>query len=293
MNSGAAFTSTWFLAGLLCLTAACASNDAERDRVPDTPAAALGPAPFLAAAAIGVSDMDRSFDFYTRVLGMALRQERAIDGFVKQKVLHFAGGKASDVALMSYVDGQPHNYTRNPVKLVFYAPSARALIDAIRGEGLQIIAEPSAQPAFDNAVVAFARDPDGYVLEIVEDAASSVAYLGAIGIGVSDLERSTEFYTRVLHLETRGGVIQIPGVWNEVILRYPNSRGSAVVLMHYTDGTARNYTNNPVQLAFGVSDTASSLAAIEREGLEVLETQIGLALARDPDGYTLELVPAP
>jgi catechol 2,3-dioxygenase-like lactoylglutathione lyase family enzyme len=301
MNTGDRFTITPLVAGLLCLTAACSSSDAEQASVPERPEAALGPAPFLAAGAIGVSNMARSFDFYTRVLGMALRHEGSIPGFVKQRVLHFPAGKASDVVLMEYVDGQPHNYTRNPVKLVFYAPSASALIEAIRNEGLQIIAEPAVQPAFGNVVVAFARDPDGYVLEVVEDSASPVPYLGAIGIGVSDLDRSTDFYTRVLHLEPRGSVIQIPNVWDEIILRYPNSKGSAIVLMHYTDGSTRHYTNNPVKLALGVTDTPSTLGDIEREGLDVLappalidrnETQTEIALARDPDGYTLELVTA-
>jgi catechol 2,3-dioxygenase-like lactoylglutathione lyase family enzyme len=295
------------IAGLSCFAAACSSDEKQAFDAPDAsaprgPEPTLGPPPFFAAGAIGVSDLDRSFDFYTRVVGMALRYERTIPGLVKQKVLYFPNGKASDVVLMSYIDGQQHNFTKNPVKLVFYAPSATALIEGIRGEGLQILAEPVAQPAFGNVVVGFARDPDGYVIEVIEEAAASVPYLGALGIGVSDLDRSIDFYTRTLHLVPQGAVIQVPNVWDEIILTYPNAKSSAVVLLHYTDGSTRNYTNNPIKLALGVSDTLAAVAEIEREGHGVIAQpsaadlngkQASVALVRDPDGYTLELIGAP
>ena len=72
----------------------------------------LGPTPFFAAGAIGVSDLDRSFAFYSSVFGMALRYQNELPGYARQKVLHFPGSKASDVVLMTYDDGQPHNYTK-------------------------------------------------------------------------------------------------------------------------------------------------------------------------------------
>ena len=178
----------------------------------------------------------------------------------------------------------------------------RILIEGIRAEGLQILAEPVAQAAFGNVVVGFARDPDGYVLEFIEDASLTVPYLGATGIGVSDLQRSIDFYTRVLHMQPSGGVIQVPNVWDEIILTYPSGKSSAVVLLHYTDGSTRNYTNNPVTLVHGVPDARVTAQDIEREGLEVASapakvlrngTEAVIGSARDPDGYTLELVTAP
>jgi len=301
MSSKAKFRAVLFAIAVPSL-AACSSSDPPEAPSSAPPVGSLGAAPFFAAGAIGVSDLDRSFDFYSRVLGMKLRYEHIVEGVAKQKVLHFPSSKASDVVLFNYVDGQPHNYNRNPVKLVFYAPSATALIDGIRAEGLQILAEPVAQPAFGNVIVGFARDPDGYVLEFIEDPSLKVPYLGATGIGVSDLERSIDFYTRVLHMEPQGGVIQVPNVWDEIILVYPSGKSSAVVLLHYTDGSTRNYTNNPIALVHGVTDARAAVADIEREGLEVLSppaiadrngTRTLVGRARDPDGYTLEFVTAP
>jgi catechol 2,3-dioxygenase-like lactoylglutathione lyase family enzyme len=301
MSWKANFPSLLFAIAAPVLTA-CSSSDPPEASNSAPPAGTLGAAPFFAAGAIGVSDLDRSYDFYSRVLGMKLRYEHTVEGVAKQKVLHFPNSKASDVVLMNYVDGQPHNYNRNPVKLVFYAPSATKLIEDIRAEGLPILAEPVAQPAFGNVIVGFARDPDGYVLEFIENISLTVPYLGATGIGVSDLDRSIDFYTRVLRMEPQGGVIQVPNVWDEIILVYPSGKSSAVVLMHYTDGSMRNYTNNPVALVHGVTNARAALAEIEREGLDVLSPaaiadrnglRTEVARARDPDGYTLELVTAP
>ena len=58
--------------------------------------------------------------------------------------------------------------------------------------------------------------------------------LGAMGIGVSDLDRSVDFYRRVLGME-QIGKLRLPEM-DEVLLGYNRSRGPALVLMHYTDG---------------------------------------------------------
>jgi lactoylglutathione lyase len=285
----------------LCIHAApflvsCSSDGAGAPEPEPEPAS---PDTYLLAGGVGVSDLERSFAFYRDVLGMALRYELAVPGYANEKILYFPESKASDVVLMNFIDGKEHNYEKNPVKLVFYVPNAAAVIDKVRAQGLPILLEPSPQEAFGGVTVGFARDPDGYVLEFVEEAALAVPYLGATGIGVSDLPRSTDFYTRVLHMEKASEVIQVPNVWDEIILRYPSGKGSAVVLLHYTDGSARNYTNVPVKLVHRVPDAGKSVGDVAAEGLEVVleplpftanGTEALVALAKDPDGYTLEMV---
>jgi catechol 2,3-dioxygenase-like lactoylglutathione lyase family enzyme len=260
------------------------------------PSAASGP--FLGGAGIGVADLEKSFDFYTNVVGMTLRYELPVPGYVNEKILYFKDSKGSDVVLMNFIDGRPHNYLNNPVKIVFYVPSASALIEKIRARGLQIIAEPAPQAAFNNTVIAFARDPDGYILEIIEQP-GTVPYLGAIGIGVADLEKAKDFYTRVLGMVPMGGLLQVPGVWDEWILQYPGGKGSAVVLLHYTDGREHNYLNVPVKTVHFVPDARATTSGVEKEGLAILSQPMNftvqgvnalISLARDPDGYVVELV---
>jgi lactoylglutathione lyase len=119
-------------------------------------------------------------------------------------------------------------------------------------------------------------------------------FLTAVGIGVADLERSTRYYEQVLGM-TKIRTFEVEYM-DEVMLAHEGR--NAVVLMHYTDGSARNYKDNPVKLVFYVTDPAAIAAKVKAAGLEVtrepapIESLGGavVCLAKDPDGYTIELI---
>ncbi len=62
-------------------------------------------------------------------------------------------------------------------------------------------------------------------------------FLTAVGIGVADLERSTRYYEQVLGM-TKIRTFEVEYM-DEVMLAHEGR--NAVVLMHYTDGSVRNY----------------------------------------------------
>ena len=121
--------------------------------------------------------------------------------------------------------------------------------------------------------------------------------LGAVGIGVSDLARSTDFYSRVIGM-TQTQTFSLDYM-EEVVLAFEGR--TAVVLMHYTDGSARNYKDNPVKLVFYVTDPQVVSDRIKAEGLEIIREPAPMAsmggtaigLAKDPDGYIIELIQRP
>lgn len=122
-------------------------------------------------------------------------------------------------------------------------------------------------------------------------------YLGATGIGVSDLTRSVDFYTRVLGM-TQTQTFKLDYM-DEVVVGFEGR--TAVVLMHYTDGSERNYTDLPIKLVFYVTDPQAVSDRIKAEGLTIIREPAPIAtlggaivgLAKDPDGYTIELLQAP
>lgn len=120
---------------------------------------------FLTAVGIGVSDLARSTDFYSRVLGMKQTATFKLD-YMDEIMLAHEGRSA--VVLMHYTDGSARNYRDNPVKLVFYVTDPAGLIDRIRAEGLEITREPAPIESLGNAVVGLAKDPDGYVIELLQ-----------------------------------------------------------------------------------------------------------------------------
>ena len=124
----------------------------------------------------------------------------------------------------------------------------------------------------------------------------SAENLGFVGLGVSDMQRSEDFYTRVLGMRVQQR-IELPHL-REVIVGYEG--GTAVVLMHWLDGSNPNYRNNPVKLVFVVPDAKSLMERIRADGLPITReaeatpafnnTIIGMA--EDPDGYVVELIQA-
>jgi lactoylglutathione lyase len=124
--------------------------------------------------------------------------------------------------------------------------------------------------------------------------ARSPDYLTAVGIGVSDLDRSLDFYCRVLGMQ-KTQTFKLPEM-EEIIVAHEGR--NAVVLMHYTDGSTRNYRDNPVKLVFYVTDARARTEAVRAEGLEitrepgVVEGMGGavIGMGKDPDGYVLEFI---
>ena len=122
-------------------------------------------ADYIGATGIGVSDLERSADFYSKALGMKRMQTFKLD-YMDEIVLGHEGRNA--IVLMHYTDGSARNYKDNPVKLVFYVTDPKAVAERIRAEGCEIIREPIPIATLGGAVVGLAKDPDGYVVELLQ-----------------------------------------------------------------------------------------------------------------------------
>lgn len=126
-------------------------------------------------------------------------------------------------------------------------------------------------------------------------ALESPPVLGAVGIGVSDLEVSAAFYQDILGLE----VLQTYelGYINEIVLGYPDGAGAALVLMNWPDQD-RSYRGGDVKLVFYVADPAAVIQRIRARGgridreagpIDVLPGRL-VGLGRDPDDYVVEVI---
>ena len=138
-------------------------------------------------------------------------------------------------------------------------------------------------------------------MSITEAAPKSVVddiIFRSVGIGVSDLKKSADFYSRVLGMKQVGTITL--DYMDEIILAYPAdnfARGSRLVLMHWKDGSKRNYKNLPVKVVLQVKDAKAAVDRIRAEGLEVMREPTKskasgniVAFGKDPDGYMIELL---
>ena len=137
---------------------------------------------------------------------------------------------------------------------------------------------------------------DAAAADATPAAAASTPALGAVGIGVKDLEASTRFYDDVLGMKVLRRFEL--GYLNEVVLGFPDGAGTNVVLMNWPKDTGRRYDGNDVKLVFYVHDPAAIIERIREKGgkidreatpIEALNGTV-VGLGRDPDNYVIELL---
>ncbi len=119
---------------------------------------------------IRVGDLDRSVDFYTRLLGMReLRRRDVPDG---KYTLVFVG--YAEEATGAAVIELTYNYGVTAYEqgtafghLAIGVPDVTATCEALRGAGAKITREPG-PVKFGTTVIAFVEDPDGYKIELIQ-----------------------------------------------------------------------------------------------------------------------------
>jgi len=133
------------------------------------PAAAPTPPPqkdpLLSAVGIGVSDLQKSTDFYVNVMGMQKIRSYHLD-YMDEEVLGYPDGE-SYIVLMHWTDKSKRNYKDLPVKVVTRTKDPAALQAKIKAAGYQITREYAPSAQVGGSSVGLAKDPDGYVLEIL------------------------------------------------------------------------------------------------------------------------------
>ncbi|MBD3868304.1 MAG: lactoylglutathione lyase [Acidobacteria bacterium] len=117
---------------------------------------------------IRVGDLEKSIDFYTRVLGMKLLRRK---DYPKGKfTLAFLGyGDESDTTCLELT----HNWETDSYErgngfghLAIEVADVHQAIEEIRSKGGTIQREPGAMNA-GATIIAFVEDPDGYAIELL------------------------------------------------------------------------------------------------------------------------------
>jgi catechol 2,3-dioxygenase-like lactoylglutathione lyase family enzyme len=249
---------------------------------------------FFGAFGIGVSNLETARDYYVDVLGFEESQFLQIPGQYDEYILTSPVPGSSAVVLMNWTNARVRNYTDNPVKLQLDVAYPDQLAEDIRQAGGEVNRNPapSAEADLGGALVGYASDADGTVLELRQGIR---AYMGAAGIGVTDLEAAVAFYRDGL------GMTEVTrrsrDDREEVAMQSADGRGSEVVLMGFTDGVVRNYQQNPGKLVFYVKDPEQYARDILNAGGRVTVPpafQAGLGVTvgfgRDLDNNLIEFV---
>ena len=121
---------------------------------------------------IRVKDMDKSIDFYTRLLGMKLMRKKDYPSGEFTLAFVGYGDEDSDAVIeLTHNWGQetPYDLGTGFGHLAVGVPDIYGTCEALTKEGVKI-PRPPGPMKHGGSVIAFIEDPDGYKIELIERA---------------------------------------------------------------------------------------------------------------------------
>lgn len=119
-----------------------------------------------------VGDLERSLDFYTRVIGMKLlRRHEYPDGKFTLAFVGFGPEETHPALELTYNWGVEKYELGNAYgHVALGVEDIHATVDAIRKAGGKVVREPGPMK-HGTTVIAFVEDPDGYRVELIQQGA--------------------------------------------------------------------------------------------------------------------------
>lgn len=116
-----------------------------------------------------VGDLDKSLDFYTRVLGMTLlRRNDYPEGKFTLAFVGYGAESEQAVIELTYNWGVDHYELGTAFgHIALEVDDAYAACDTIRAAGGKVVREAGPMK-HGNTVIAFVEDPDGYKIELIQ-----------------------------------------------------------------------------------------------------------------------------
>ena len=117
-----------------------------------------------------VFDLDRSIDFYTRLLGMRVLHKREVPaGRYTNAFVGYDDEATGTVIELTYnwEPKEPYSIGSGFGHLAISSPDIYALCDVLAKEGVKI-PRPPGPLKFGTTHIAFIEDPDGYKIELVQ-----------------------------------------------------------------------------------------------------------------------------
>ena len=293
---------------------------------------------------VNCSNLDRSLAFYRDFVGLSpvqhthpIPQDGAgfgMPGNVQWDAWMMADARwpeGSVVDLLEWKLPQPEGTPYAPAnhlgmfRICLLAPDLDALYARAQEQGVACLSPPADVPIQTDQAASvralFTRDPDGTLVEFIEQPGLEGVQLIHVNINCSDLAASRAWYERVLGAETRGGSAPgpIPGApfgfegdcEYEAAFLFAGDGGFALDLLEWKTPApvGRPYPSanhlGIYRIAFLVADARASWEELQRLGVDCPEPVfldmgpdipidgVWAVFFPDPDGTCLELIESP
>lgn len=251
---------------------------------------------WLGQYCINVTDLERSTAFYT-ALGLTCTSRTEIPQAFEAIVEHPGGGSKLQLAEQKE-PADPFDLGTAFWKLYVNAHDIGAVYDEALAAGATVESAPERLARWP-VTVAFVRDPDGYLVELVErhpwpaDAPPGGPWLGQCCLNVTDIEATIGFY-ELLGL-TCTSRTEIPHA-AEAIVEQPG-QGSKLQLAQQKDQEGPVRMGSMWKLYVNTDDCRGLHDAAVAAGhpslvppMDLDRWPVTIAFVGDPDGYQVELV---
>jgi lactoylglutathione lyase len=245
-----------------------------------------------------VGDMQKHIDFYTKQLGMQLLRQRDIPEDKYSNAFLGYGPETSNFAVeLTYNYGvDSYDIGEGFGHFGVALPDVYKAAETIKAGGGEITREAGPVKGGET-VIAFAKDPSGYMWELIQRPKTSEP-LCQVMLRVSDLDKSIEYYTKVLGMTLLRKRDNPEYKYTLAFLGYGPEEDNCVLELTYNYGRT-DYTkgNGYAQVAISTRDvykTAEQIRAaggkITREPGPVPGIGTKILATTDPDGWKYVLV---
>ncbi|XP_014516876.2 lactoylglutathione lyase GLX1 isoform X3 [Vigna radiata var. radiata] len=225
-----------------------------------------------------VGDLDRTIKFYTECFGMKLLRKRDVPeekfanaflGYGPEQS-HFVVELTYNYGVTSYDIGTGFGH------FGISTPDVYKLVENIRAKGGNITREP-APVTGGTSVIAFVKDPDGYIFELIQRP-STPEPLCQVMLRVGDLERSIKFYEKALGLRVVKRADRPQQKYTIVLLGYADEQETTVLELTYNYGVTEYTKGNAyAQVAISTDDVYKSA-----EVVNIVTQELGGKITRQP-----------
>jgi lactoylglutathione lyase len=119
-----------------------------------------------------VSNMERTVDFYTRLLGMDILRVRDVPDRA-ERVRYLGYGSDEDAGPALEMIESNDSRGKNPLPkwtghIALYVSDCYKLSEQLKSAGVEFVSGPGPNRPGSKDIYAFIKDPDGYIIELTE-----------------------------------------------------------------------------------------------------------------------------
>jgi lactoylglutathione lyase len=226
-------------------------------------------------------DRDRTSEWYQKNLGFEERR-RGTTGIGTQTAILVHPSTSTYIEVSDRVRlGHDFEIPEESIMLRFTVPEMQAAYDRFKANGATITeGDPSSEHIF-------LEDSDGYEVEIGRG--EGAERFDSIGLRVTDLDKSAEFYKRHLGFQEKRRWTTPRGT-NIVVLELPGNPTTLALRQMPFLASELSIPENLMHLAFPVPNMVRFREEMKAKGIEADPDGERMSWVLDPDGYELEMI---